>query len=136
MPVRSAGSWTVIMVRKGPGMVSDDVRHTLETAAYKLTLDRQDKNHFKSRTCEGYLETGWRSVTVGTRTGILFKSVVDSGDGPFSVNFLVNSKDLDRGAEVLREIENGRNESVRVSEDAKLPDEMYDFITFSSVRSN
>jgi hypothetical protein len=107
----SYDSWTCLMVEKGPGMISDDVRAALKMAACDLHLKKWDRMHIVSDTCDGIIETAWDTHLVGTRSGVLFRTQIGSEDGEYMVNFLLSTDDLERGAEVLREMEE-RGESV------------------------
>ncbi len=93
------------MVQKGPGMITDDIRAALKMAACDLHLKKWDRMHIVSDICDGIIETSWDTHTVGTRSGVLFRTQIGSDKGEYMVNFLLNTDDLERGAEVLREME-------------------------------
>lgn len=93
------------MVKDGPGLIPDEVRTALEVAAYKLQLDGFDAVRIKDDSCAGYLETTWDSHMIGSRGGILFKAQIETDEGAYFVNFLLAEKDLERGAEILRQFE-------------------------------
>src|SRR3989338_10824593 len=98
-------SWTCLMVEKGPGMIPDEVRAALKMAACDLHLKRWDKMHIVSDVCEGIIETAWETQTVGTRSGVLFRTQLGCEAGEYLVNFLLSVDDLTRGAEIIRETE-------------------------------
>lgn len=101
----SYDSWTCLMVEKGPGMITDQVRAVLKMAARDLHLKKWDRMHIVSDVCDGIIETTWESHVVGTRSGVLFRTQIGSEQGDYMVNFLLNTDDLNRGVEVLREME-------------------------------
>jgi hypothetical protein len=101
-------SWTCLMVKDGPGMLSDDVRTALKMAACELYRCQWERMHIDSDACEGLIETTWSTHSIGTLSGVLFRTEIVAENGSYKVNFLLNSDDLERGADVLREmIENG-----------------------------
>lgn len=101
----SYDSWTCLMVEKGPGMITDEVRAALKMAACDLHLKKWERMHIVSDVCNGIIETAWDTHLVGTRSGVLFRTQIDSETGDYRVNFLLSTDDLERGAEVLREME-------------------------------
>jgi len=101
----SYDSWTCLMVEKGPGMITDQVRAALKMAACDLHLKKWDRMHIVSDVCDGIIETAWDTHVVGTRSGVLFRTQIGSEQGEYMVNFLLHEDDLNRGAEVLREME-------------------------------
>lgn len=101
----SYDSWTCLMVEKGPGMITDEVRSALKMAACDLHFKKWERMHIVSDVCDGIIETAWETHTVGTRSGVLFRTQIGSEQGEYMVNFLLNTDDLERGAEVLREME-------------------------------
>ena len=98
-------SWTCVMVQDGPGMLSEAIRLVLQVAAYKLSLDGFDSSRITSTVCEGYIETDWQSHLIGTRGGILFKTILTSEDGDYAVNFIISEDDLAAGKEFIRGVE-------------------------------
>lgn len=118
------------MVEKnGGGLLSDEERNTLKAAACLLALDTKDENSFVTRTAEGTVKTEWKSYVIGGRSGILFRAQFDTEtQKDCQVNFLLSKKDLERGAEILRELEEGGgDEWDTVSSRACLPRELYQF---------
>jgi len=103
-------SWTCLLVEKGPGMLDDAVRTALKVAACDLHLKRWDTMHIMSDVCEGIIATSWSTHTVGARAGVLFRAEVDAEAGLYRVNFLLNIKDLERGAELLKAREDEEEE--------------------------
>ena len=101
----SYDSWTCLMVEKGPGMIADKVCAALKMAACDLHLKKWDRMHIVSDVCDGIIETAWDTHSVGARSGVLFRTQIGSETGDYMVNFLLNTNDLERGAEVLREME-------------------------------
>ena len=100
----SYDSWTCLMVEKGPGVLTDEIRAVLKMAACELHLKQWDRMHIHSEVCEGVIETAWATKVVGARSGVLFRTQIDSEEGEYLVNFLLNDDDLERGAEFLREL--------------------------------
>lgn len=98
-------SWSCLMVEKGPGMIDDQTRATLKAAACNLHLKRIDRMVITSDVCGGIIQTNWDTHLVGERSGILFRCQVERDEGDFFVNFLLNTRDLEAGAEVIREME-------------------------------
>lgn len=99
-------SWTCLLVQKGPGLLSDVVCTVLKAAACDLHLKKWDEMRLTNDLVEGIIKTEWKSYTVGSRSGVLFRAQVDSEDGnDYKVNFLLNKKDLERGAEIIRQME-------------------------------
>lgn len=129
-------SWTCLMVEKGPGILDDLVRSALRKAACSLSLDGFDSARFKETCCEGFIETAWKTHSVGSRSGILFRSQVDAETGSYRVNFLLGRSDLERGEEILRRIAAGEERSGWMSGKGRLPvPELYDFSDLSSART-
>lgn len=64
----------------------------------------------KSTVCLGRIETDWDSHLVGTRSGMLFRAQIDSEDvQDFKVNFLMSTAALEKGAELIRQIKEGKD---------------------------
>ena len=103
----SYDSWTILMVKNGPGLIADGVRNSLKAAACNLTLKKWDKMHIVNDHCTGRIQTAWTTHNVGGRSGVLFRAQVESDDGEYLVNFLLSTEDLERGAEILRKMEEG-----------------------------
>ena len=97
-------SWTCVMVDKGPGVLSDRVKLSLKVAACELHLDGFDQKLISNAVCTGLIKTSWSSHMIGTRAGILFKAQIDSETGEYFVNFLLSSKDLKTGGELIRKL--------------------------------
>lgn len=115
------------MVEKGPGLLDERVRIGLKKAACELHLRGWDKmNMIDSKVCTGTIETEWKTFSVGARSGVLFKAQITEETGDYKVNFLLNTRDLERGAEVLREMEEGGDMWVRSTERFPVP-ELYEF---------
>lgn len=99
-------SWTCLNVEKGPGMISDEVRNVLKAAACDLHLKRCDEMRIENDFVSGIIKTEWDTHIVGSRSGVLFRAQVDCEDGiDYQVNFLFHEKDLERGAEIIRQME-------------------------------
>ena len=80
-----------------------------------------------SEVCNGLIETEWHTKTIGARSGVLFKAQIDNVQGDYFVNFLLSTDDLERGAEVLREmIERGERIGELLAGPAPCP-ELYHF---------
>lgn len=94
-------SWTCIMVEDGPGLLPEEVRAALKFEACKLHRDRFDSGMMSNDVCTGYIETMWDTHTVGSRTGVLFKTQLTCEEGDYWVNFLLHENDLVRGAEII-----------------------------------
>ncbi len=103
----SYDSWTCLMVEKGPGIITGEVRAALKMAACDLQRKKWDRMHIQSDVCGGLIETAWKTHAVGSRSGILFRAQIDgdSANG-YMVNFLTSiAEDLKRCADVLHEME-------------------------------
>lgn len=97
------------MVEKGPGLLPDEVRNVLKVAACDLHLKRWDRMNIASDIIDGLIETKWDTHLVGTRSGVLFRAQIDCEDGTdYKVNFLLSEEDLKRGADLIRQMEEGR----------------------------
>lgn len=129
-------SWTCLMVQRGPGMISDEVRSALTVAACRLQLNRHDASRISSDVCDGYIETAWDTHLVGTRSGVLFKTQLDCDEGTYEVNFLLSEDDLASGAAELERISLA-GEGEWVQGDGKIPvPALYDFLDLPSTRAN
>jgi hypothetical protein len=97
-------SWTCMMVSKGPGLVSEEIRNHLQLAAADLTLRKWDRMKIvgNKSPCEGIIETDWKHHLIGTRGGILFRSQVEGENGEYFINFLLSEEDLKEGAKTLQ----------------------------------
>ena len=98
-------SWVCVTVEKGPGLITDEVRTVLKMAACDLHLKRWDRMHIISDMCAGLIQTKWETHSLGGASGVLFRAQVERDEGDYQVNFLLNERDLKRGARFLREIE-------------------------------
>jgi hypothetical protein len=99
-------SWTCLSVEKGPGTISDEVRNTLKAAACDLYLKKWDEMRLENDLVSGTIKTEWDTHMVGGRSGVLFRAQVDCEDGTdYKVNFLFNKKDLEQGAQIIRQME-------------------------------
>ncbi len=117
-------SWTCLMVEKGPAMITGEVRSALKFAACDLHYKKWDSMRIVGNdACDGLIETDWKSYTVGARSGILFRAQLSAESG----DFLFNQKDLDRGAEVIREMEERKGEDWRTAEGRIPVPELYQF---------
>lgn len=102
-------SWTCLMVgEKGPGMIPEDIRSALTMAACRLQMQGWDRMNISGDACEGIIETEWKTYSVGARSGVLFHCQVAGEGGDYKVNFLLNVRDLENGAKVLRDMEENR----------------------------
>ncbi len=99
-------SWSCLSVEKGPGVISDEVRNTLKAAACDLHLKKWDEMHIENDIISGIIKTEWTTCSVGGRSGVLFRAQIDCEDGTdYKVNFLFSEDDLERGSEILRQVE-------------------------------
>lgn len=98
-------SWSCLMVENGPGMIDDETRATLKAAACNLHLQSIDRMTISSDVCGGIIQTNWDKHSVGSRSGVLFRCQVEHDEGDFFVNFLLHTRDLEAGAEIIREME-------------------------------
>ncbi|OGG88759.1 hypothetical protein A2592_02715 [Candidatus Kaiserbacteria bacterium RIFOXYD1_FULL_42_15] len=115
------------MVEKGPGIIDDYTRATLKAAACNLHLQRIDRMVITSVVCGGIIQTNWDSHNVGGRSGILFSCQVERDEGDFFVNFLLNTSDLEAGAEIIREMEEKGFERWDTSQERFPVPELYKF---------
>lgn len=104
-------SWSCLMVEKGPGVITDEVRAALKMAACNLSLKKIDRSKINSEVCDGIIQTAWDSHIVGSRSGILFRAQITEKSGDYFVNFLLNEDDLKQGGELLRQLEEKRGGS-------------------------
>jgi hypothetical protein len=94
-------SWVCLMAGE-IGIVPDDVQLALKTAACDMRLEEKRVMIFGHDACDGEIETEWKSYSVGTHRGILFRSRVNQDLKSYRVNFLLNEEDLKRGADILK----------------------------------
>jgi len=86
-------------------MISDDVRNALKAAACDLHLKKWDEMRIENDIISGIIKTEWDTHMVGGRSGVLFRAQVDCEDGTdYMVNFLFHERDLERGAEIIRQM--------------------------------
>ncbi len=123
------------MVKKGPGMLSDEVRLALKLAACDLHRLRWDRMNIVNDVCEGVIQTAWDTHLVGMCAGVLFRAQIEGESGAYQVNFLLSTDDLECGADILRDMEeNGGYEWA--SSPAQIPcDELYRFHDLSQTSS-
>ena len=128
-PHHRSASWTCVMVKDGPGLIDERVRTALEITAYKMHLDGWEATRFKVDTCEGYIENSGKTQSIAAITGLLYKAQVESDEGVYRINFLINARDLERGAERLKEIERGETGfGVAIEDDRAIPSPLLEFI--------
>ena len=121
-------SWSCLMVGKGMGMVSDDLRNVLKAAACNMHLQRLNRMVIKHELCDGIMQTEWDSHMVGIRSGVLFRSQVEYEGGQCQINFLLSEQDLEAGADVIREMEeHGEGVWEESFEDFPVP-ALYEFV--------
>lgn len=97
----SYDSWTCISVPKGGGLIPDELMHAAKTAACKLHLEKRNSLLFTSEVCDGYISTSWEDQLLWTRSGIFFTVEATMDDQEWQINFLLNSRDLEKGAKLL-----------------------------------
>ena len=78
-------SWSCIMTQNGPGIVSDEIRLTLKAAACQLYAQKVERALIRSNHCGGIIQTEWKTATLGTRTGMVFKSQLEGDQGEYFV---------------------------------------------------
>jgi len=116
------------MVQNGPGIIDDNVRSALKMAACDLHLKGCDQMHIISDVCDGIIKTDWETHIIGMRSGVLFRSQIEGPNGEYMVNFLLNSDDLRRGANILREMID-RGELIWVKHPEPIPcPALYNFV--------
>lgn len=94
------------MHEDGKGLLADEVRNVLKIAACNLYLKQKGRMRISNMVCDGVIQTEGKSFFVAPGfSGILFKAQVDTGQGEFKVNFLLNEEHLDTGAEIIRRFE-------------------------------
>ncbi len=119
-------SWTCIMVENGPGLLPEEVKLSLKVAACELHLRGLDEMLLSDDHCMGLIKTSWNTVSYGNRSGILFKSSVESETGEYRVNFLLNRIDLETGSALIRRLK--EDPTVVLTGKGRLPiDELYQF---------
>ncbi len=97
-------SWTCVTIDKGPGVLPDELRTALKIAACEMYDDRKPLLRFDHTLGAGEIDTEWLHRMVGNRGGILFRARIETDDGEYQVQFLVNSDDLKRGAKRLKKV--------------------------------
>lgn len=124
----SWGSWTIVMVQDGPGIIPEDVRAELTKAACELHLKKMERMQMRGGVCEGVIQTNGETASLGARTGVLFRSQFDWESGGCKVNFLLSEEDLENGATTLRRMMEEREggEWLLSPEPFPVP-ELYDF---------
>jgi hypothetical protein len=126
-----SNSWTCLMVEKGPGIISDDVRAELTIVACAMSKGRVERQKVNGNYCGGVMTSEWSSHSIGGRSGILFRAQLDGHDGEdYKVNFLLSEDDLKRGVKKLekRLKENDLGKGNWISGEGKIPiPELYDF---------
>ena len=127
----SHDSWTCLMVQKGPGIIDDDVRAALKMAACDLYLNKWDRMNIVNDVCNGVIETKWDTHSVGARSGVLFRTQIDSETGNYMVNFLFSTKDLERGADILREMKEQEGSGLAVASGRFPCEALYQFYDLS-----
>lgn len=99
-------SWSCLSVERGPGMISDEVRNALKAAACDLHLKKWNEVRIENALISGVIKTEWDTHMVGGRSGVLFRAQIDCEDGTdYKINFLLHEDDLERGAEIIRQME-------------------------------
>jgi hypothetical protein len=94
------------MVQNGPGVISDKVRTALKVAACELKERELGEIRVSTSVLQGVIKTDWKSYMVGARSGVLFKAHIDHEDGSdYLINFLLNQRDLENGAGIIRQME-------------------------------
>lgn len=107
-------SWICLLNSNGPGMLSEEVRHTLKRFACELHRRRIDKMLIANDYCSGVIETEWKSELISAKGGILFKAKLDDEYGDFyRVNFLYSMDDLVKEAKHLDHLEKGAWRAIR-----------------------
>lgn len=124
-------SWSCLMVENGPGIIDDEIRSALKAAACNLHLQRVERMKISSDICGGIIQTKWDSYSVGGRSGILFRTQVERDEGDYFVNFLLSTADLEAGADIIREMEEGLG-SWNASEDPFPVPALYHFRDLSA----
>lgn len=105
-------SWSCLSVEKGPGTISDEVRNALKAAACDLHLKKWDEMRIENDIISGIIKTEWKTYMVGGRSGVLFRAQIDCEDGTdYKINFLFHEDDLERGAEIIRQMEEGESDN-------------------------
>lgn len=88
-------SWCCAMVKDGPGIIPVNVRLHLQYSACDLVLKKQERMKILGNgPCNGIIETEFKSICIGTKSGIMFHAHVESDAGEYKVNFLLSEKDL------------------------------------------
>lgn len=109
-------------------MLTDEVCAVLKAAACELHLKKWDRMPIASDVCDGIIETKWDTHAVESRSGVLFRTQLEGEKGDYFVNFLLHTKDLEHGAEMLRELNEQEDWGVLERQTAHFPvEEMYRF---------
>lgn len=95
-------SWTCVSRIKGPGILDDEIILLMKLAACMLEKYDRQRMNFGDADYDGIIETDGQSVSLGGIAGTLFRVDIEtSKDGRYQVNFLLNRRDLKRGAKLL-----------------------------------
>lgn len=130
-------SWVCLSVSKGPGVIDEQIKAVMKRAACSLHRDKKDRKLFTSDICSGLIETAWKSATLGAQTGIIFHIEVENDDGLWQVNFMMNTKDLERGAAIIDELGDASMEGEWRESPTDFPvPELYHFKDLSSHHRN
>lgn len=117
-------------------MIPDEIKRAFKMAACRLHREKRDQMLFKTEECSGVIKTDWETRSVATRSGVLFKAEVESEDGSWQVNFLLHTRDLERGAERLHD-EDVFKDGVWLTTPVEFPvEELYQFEDLSTRRLN
>lgn len=128
-------SWTCVMVRKGPGIIPDDVKNHLQISAGDLYLKKWDRMRIVGDgACNGIIETDWKRYHIGVRSGILFRSQVDSKKGEYLVNFLLREDNLETSASKIRSYCEENSIDWRVTQSTFPLRELYEFRNLRQTR--
>lgn len=99
----SLDSWTCIAVTKGGGLIPDELMQVAKMAACRLHLEKRNDLFFTSEVCDGYITTSWEDKLLWTRSGVFFSIEASMDDREWQINFLLNARDLERGAKLLEQ---------------------------------
>jgi hypothetical protein len=116
-----------LAVKKGPGIISEDVLASLKLAACELAYNKIDRTSINTDFCEGVIQTEWKSRSVGGFAGVLFNAQIFGEGEDYFVNFLLNETDLARGADIIREIHDGNKGNWGISLERIPVEELYEF---------
>jgi hypothetical protein len=99
------GNWTCLAVSNGPGILPDEVQMMLQLAACGLNYRGEESMLIENELLAGQLSTEWKPYSLGSRSGFLFRALVDYDRwNDCQVNFLVRKDVLEADPALLERL--------------------------------